>query len=103
LKKAALIARRISSLGNPMLSMLATAASLSGPSARAEGSLNVLDSEEAGAAAEGAGDGVAGGFAGAAAAGAGAAGAAGVWVWVCGTGVEGAALLDDPAAGAFGY
>lgn len=78
------------------------AASLSGPSVSADGSLNLGVPWDACADA-GAGDGVAGGFVEAEAAGRGAAGADGVCTCVCtGAGVDGAALLDGPAAAAFG-
>jgi hypothetical protein len=91
LKKAARMARSMSALAKPMLSMLAMAASRSPPIVRAEGSLK--RSPEAWA---GAGEGVAGAVC-VFDEGAGAAGAEGVWA-AAGAGVEGAALLDDAAA-----
>jgi hypothetical protein len=87
----------MSALANPILSMLATAASRSLPIVRAEGSLKLGPV----ACVAGAGEGVAGAFCEAPDDGAGAAGAAGVWA-TAGAGVEGTALLDD-AAEAFGY
>jgi len=96
LKNAALMARSISALWKPMLSMLAIAAALSLPRVSAEGSLKRVLSVEVEA---GAGEGVAGGSAGAEdAAGAGAEGVAGVCA-AGGAGVETAVLLDDAAAG----
>jgi hypothetical protein len=46
LKKAARIARSMSALGKPMLSMLAIAASRSGPIVSADGSLKFLGSAD---------------------------------------------------------
>lgn len=96
LKKAALKARWISGLANPMDSICAITLSLWEPMARAEGSPN----ETSGAPVP-AGEGVAGAsaVAPAPAIGAGAAGAAGVDA-VAGAGVEG--TLEDAAAEADG-
>lgn len=99
LKKAARMARSMSALAKPMLSMLAIAASRSPPMVRAEGSLNWRNGSAACCA--GAGEGVAGAFCVVVNEGAGAAGATGVWAAGGGAGVEGAALLED-AADAFG-
>jgi hypothetical protein len=85
------MARSISALAKPMLSILAMAASRSPPIVRAEGSLKRSPDAWAGA-----GEGVAGAFC-VLDEGAGAAGAAGVWA-AAGAGVEGATLLDDAAA-----
>lgn len=78
-----------------MLTMLAIAASLCAPRARAEGSLNsalpLVDPV-------GAGEGVAGAFGVVCDAGAGAAGGAGVLVDAA-AGVEGAFVAEDDAAG----
>ena len=85
------MARSMSALAKPMLSMFAMAASRSPPIVRAEGSLKRSPDAWAGA-----GDGVAGAFC-VLDEGAGAAGATGVWA-AAGAGVEGAALLVDAAA-----
>lgn len=94
------MARSMSSLGKPMLSMLAMAASRSLPIASAEGSLKREPSVDW----VGAGEGVAGAFCVVLADCAGAAGAAGVWGTWTGAGVAGAAagLLEDVAGAAFG-
>lgn len=89
------MARSISALAKPMLSMLAIAASRSPPMVRAEGSL-----KRSADACTGAGEGVAGAFC-VLDDGAGAVGAAGVWTRG-GAGVEGAALLEDAAGAVFG-
>lgn len=89
------MARSMSALAKPMLSMLAMAASRSPPMVRAEGSLNWRDVSDVCA---GAGEGVAGAFWAVDDEGAGAAGGAGVWA-AFGAGVEGAALLDEAAEG----
>ena len=99
LKKAALIAASISVLAKPMLSILAIAALRSSPRVRAEGSSNRRF--EGGDADCGAGEGVVGTLEMVEVAGAGAAGTAGDCAGA-GAGVEGAALLDDATAGAFG-
>ena len=99
LKNAALIARSISALGKPMLSIFAIASSRCAPRVRADGSLKLAPSADAAAAGAGAGagDGVDGAFdvvfdmAG--------AGAAGVCA-IAGAGVEGAFEEDEEAAGA---
>lgn len=88
------MARSMSALAKPMLSMLAIAASRSPPMVRAEGSLNWVP---AAACCAGAGEGVAGACWGAVEEAAGA-GAAGVWA-ATGAGVEGGALLEDAAEG----
>ena len=75
LKYAARIAASISALAKPMLSMLAIAASRSGPMVKAEGSLKLLGSDGCWA---GAGEGVLGTFWVKDDDGTGAAGAAGV-------------------------
>lgn len=96
LKKAALIARSISALGKPMLSMLATAASRCVPSVRADGSLKVPPSAVAPVDAAGTGVGVAGtSCAEVFDAGAGAGGGAGVCA-VAGAGVTGAFEVEGP-------
>lgn len=97
------MARSISALGNPMLSMFWMAASRWAPSVRAEGSLKLAGSVDALEPA-GAGVGVAGAFAVVVFnVWAGAAGGAGVWA-VAGAGVEGAfALAEAAAGGALGY
>lgn len=101
LKKAALIARSISALGKPMLSIFATASSPCVPMVRADGSLKLAPSADA--AAAGAGDGVDRAFAivldAVEAGAAGAAGAAGVCA-TAGVGVEGAFAVDEEATGA---
>lgn len=106
LKKAALIARSISGLGNPILSMLATAASRCDPSVRADGSLKVPPSVVVPVDPAGAGVGVAGtSCAEVFKAGAGAAGGVGVCAFT-GTGVAGALeeeeALDALAGAALG-
>lgn len=66
LLKAALIARSISVLGNPMPSIFAMASSRCEPKVSAEGSLKVApsaDGADGAEGAEGAGEGVAGAFA----------------------------------------
>lgn len=80
LKNAALIARSISALGNPILSIFATAAARAAPSARVEGSLKCASFVVAAPVVRAAGEGVDGMFAGASdvGAGTGAAGMAGV-------------------------
>ena len=94
LKKAARIARSISALGNPILSILAIASSRCEPGS--DGSLKLAP----GAAVEaGAGDGVAGAFGAGPGAGAGAAGGAGVEAGA-GAGVDGAFEVDEDEAGA---
>lgn len=88
------MARSISALSNPMLSMFAIADSRSEPIAKADGSLNLIGSVDWGAL--GAGDGVAGGLIAAGAVT--GAGAAGVCAVAVEAGVEGtgtAGLLDD--------
>lgn len=88
------MARSISARANPMLSMLAMAASRSPPIVRADGSLKRSD------CCAGAGEGVAG-TEGEIVGTTGAAGAAGVWAGAAGlAGVEGALLAE--AAGALG-
>ena len=104
LKNAALIARSISALGKPMLSMFAIASSPCAPMVRADGSLKLAPSVDATAAGPGAGAGAGDGVDGASnvvldVAGAGAAGTAGVFA-VTGVGVEGAFGVDEEAAGA---
>jgi len=84
----------MSARAKPMLNMFSIAASRSPPMASAEGSLKLGPV----ACVAGAGDGVAGAFCVELDEGAGAAGVAGVWA-VAGAGVEGAALLDEPATG----
>ncbi len=99
LKKAALIARSMSALGNPILSMFATAASLCAPSVSADGSLKFPPSLVAAAVVAGAGDGVAGAFPEAALKAGAAAGAGAGAEGVCATleaGVEGG--LEDAEA-----
>ncbi len=79
LKNAALIARSISALAKPMLSIFAITSSRCGPRVRADGSLKLGPSADAVAAGAEAGDGVDGGFDVVFdVAGAGAAGGAGV-------------------------
>ena len=63
LLKAALIARSISALGNPMPSIFAIASSRCEPKVSAEGSLKVAPSADGADGADGAGEGVAGAFA----------------------------------------
>ena len=103
LKNAALMARSMSTLGKPMLSMFATAAAPASPIASADGSLKLRGGS---AVVAGAGDGVAGALLDVFDAGAGAAGATGVEAGA-GAGVEGALVEDvaaDEAAGAaLGY
>ena len=102
LKKAALMARSISALGNPILSIFAIASSRCEPNVRADGSLKVVLSAPA-AAAAGTGEGVAGAFAVLLEAGAGAAGAAGVEAGAA-AGVDGGFEVDVDAVGAaLGY
>ena len=99
LKNAALIARSISALGKPMLSISAIASSRCGPRVRADGSLKLWPSADAAAVGADAGDGVDGAFDVVFdVAGPGAAGAAGVCA-VAGAGVEGSFELDEEAAG----
>lgn len=97
------MARSISALGNPMLSIFWMAASRWEPRARAEGSLKLPASVVVGAAESiepaGAGDGVAGAFVVVLEVCAGAAGGAGVCAVVDGVGVEGALAVDDEPAG----
>lgn len=62
LLKAALIARSISALGNPMFSIFAIASSRCDPRVSAEGSLKVAPSANGADGADGAGEGVAGAF-----------------------------------------
>ena len=94
------MARSMSARGNPMLSMFAIAASLSGPMVKDEGLLNWPPWAWAWGAA-GAGEGVAGTL--------GVvdddcAGADGVEAWAGSrAGVEGAALLADAAGWGFGW
>jgi hypothetical protein len=92
------MARSISARGNPMLSMFSIAAARSVPIVNDDGSLKLRSV----AAAAGAGDGVAGGFAEGTNAGAGAAGAEGVWAGSR-AGVDGAALLDEAPGAALGW
>ena len=96
------MARSISALGNPMLSIFWMADSRWAPSVRAEGSLKLAGSSAvavAVAVAAGAGVGVAGAFAVVVLdAWAGAAGGAGVCA-LAGAGVDGALVLDEAAAG----
>jgi len=94
LKNAALIARSISALGKPMLSIFSIAASLCAPRVRVDGSLKFPPSVPVDAA--GAGDGVAGAFDVVLDAGPGAAGGAGVEA-AAGAGVEGALAVEAPA------
>lgn len=95
------MARSISTLGKPMLSIFWTAASRWGPRVSADGSLKFPASVAAEAA--GAGDGVAGASVVVFEVGAGAAGGTGVCA-VDGAGVEGALAVDDEPAGiALGY
>jgi hypothetical protein len=88
------MAASMSVLANPMLSMLAMAASRSLPIVRADGSLKLVGSFADWA---GAGEGVPGAFTDVDEPCAGAAGAAGVWAAVEAAGVAGAALLEDAA------
>jgi len=88
------MARSISALGNPILSILAIASSRCEPKVRADGSLKFALSVPAPA---GAGDGVAGAFEVVLDAGAGAAGAAGVDAGA-GAGVDGVFEVDEEAA-----
>ena len=86
----------MSALAKPILSIFAMAASRSPPIVSAEGSLNWRDDSVACCA--GAGEGVAGAFWVVADEATGAAGAEGVRR-AAGAGVEGGALLDEPAEG----
>ena len=97
------MARSISALGKPILSIFEIAASRCAPRVRDDGSLKLPSSVAAEAA--GAGEGVAGGFEVVLDAGAGAAGGAGVEA-AAAAGVEGALVeeaADELAGAALGF